>query len=127
MIRHPRRPARRQPHPMVRRMEVQPQRIHLLLRQPRQAMTAKRLIMLTDVSGVMNENNELLPDLTVSEARKLIEDGTIHGGMIPKVETCIAAVEAGVEGAVISDGRVAHAVLVELFTEHGAGTIIRPD
>ena len=63
----------------------------------------------------------------MSDARKAIADGTISGGMIPKVETCIDAVLAGVGGAVISDGRVAHAVLVELFTEHGAGTIILPD
>ena len=91
------------------------------------AMQAKRLIMLTDVSGVLDKDRNLIPELTVSEARKAIADGTISGGMIPKVETCIDAVLGGVEGAVISDGRVAHAVLVELFTEHGAGTMIVPD
>ena len=83
--------------------------------------------MLTDVSGVLDGNGALIPELKVSDARKAIADGTISGGMIPKVETCIDAVLAGVGGAVISDGRVAHAVLVELFTEHGAGTIILPD
>ena len=91
------------------------------------ATHAKRLIMLTDVSGVLDGNGTLIPELKVSDARKAIADGTISGGMIPKVETCIDAVLAGVGGAVISDGRVAHAVLVELFTEHGAGTIILPD
>ena len=91
------------------------------------ATHAKRLIMLTDVSGVLDGNGALIPELKVSDARKAIADGTISGGMIPKVETCIDAVLAGVGGAVISDGRVAHAVLVELFTEHGAGTIILPD
>ena len=83
--------------------------------------------MLTDVSGVLDGDGNLIPELTVTDARKAIKDGVITGGMIPKVETCIDAVEAGVGGAVISDGRVPHAVLVELFTEHGAGTIILPD
>ena len=91
------------------------------------ATHAKRLIMLTDVSGVLDGSGALIPELTVTDARKAIKDGVITGGMIPKVETCIDAVEAGVGGAVISDGRVPHAVLVELFTEHGAGTIILPD
>ena len=91
------------------------------------ATHAKRLIMLTDVSGVLDADGNLIPELTVSNARKAIANGVITGGMFPKVETCIDAVESGVGGAVISDGRVPHAVLVELFTEHGAGTIILPD
>lgn len=88
------------------------------------AMGASRLLMLTDVAGVKDKQGELLPHLTVSDARALIADGTVQGGMIPKVETCIDAVEAGAEAAVIMDGRAGHAVLVELFTEHGIGTLI---
>ncbi len=91
------------------------------------AMAAQRLLMLTDVEGVLDQNGKLIEKLTVSEARKAIKDGTISGGMIPKVETCIQAVENDVDGAVIIDGRVAHAILLEIFTEHGAGTIIVPD
>ncbi len=91
------------------------------------AMDAARLIMLTDVTGVLDENGELIPKLTVAEARQLIEKGTISGGMIPKIETCIAAIEAGVEGVAILDGRVPHAVLLELFTDRGAGTLIQRD
>ena len=91
------------------------------------AIGAKRLLMLTDVSGVLDKNGTLIPELTVAQARACIKDGTISGGMIPKVETCIRAVEDGVGGAVIIDGRVSHAVLVELFTAHGAGTLIRGD
>ncbi len=87
-------------------------------------MTAKRLLMLTDVPGVLDGNGALIERMTATEARKLIDDGTIQGGMIPKVETCLKAIEGGVEGAVIIDGRVAHAILLELFTEHGAGTLI---
>ncbi|MDP7652641.1 MAG: acetylglutamate kinase [Rhodospirillales bacterium] len=91
------------------------------------AVGAQRLLMLTDVVGVLDGDGVLIPELTLSEARQLIEDGTIQGGMIPKIETCIAAVEAGVDAAVIIDGRGAHALLVEIFTEHGAGTMIRAD
>ena len=91
------------------------------------AMNATRLLMLTDVSGVLNKEGEHIQKLTISEARALIADGTINGGMIPKVETCIDAVEGGAEAAVILDGRERHAVLVELFTEHGIGTIITKD
>lgn len=91
------------------------------------SLNATRLLMLTDVSGVKNKDGEHIQKLTISQARALIEDGTINGGMIPKVETCIHAVESGVEGAVILDGRERHAVLVELFTEHGIGTIITKD
>ena len=91
------------------------------------AMKADRLLFLTDVAGVLDKNRNLLTRLTVSEARALIADGTIAGGMIPKVETCIACVEAGVGAVVIVDGRVPHCVLLELFTEHGAGTMFVPD
>ncbi|MEL6750831.1 MAG: acetylglutamate kinase [Pseudomonadota bacterium] len=91
------------------------------------AMDATRLLFLTDVPGVLDGNGNLLPRLTVSEARGLIADGTVSGGMIPKVETCIEALERGVEAVVIVNGKVAHAVLLELFTDHGAGTMIVPD
>jgi acetylglutamate kinase len=91
------------------------------------AMRAKRLLLLTDVPGVLDKNGELIPMLTVSHARALIADGTISGGMIPKVEGCIDVVEAGVEGVVIINGKVPHAVLIELFTRHGAGTLIQRD
>lgn len=88
------------------------------------AVNAKRLLMLTDIVGVLDKSGKLIPKLSAAEARKLISDGTIEGGMIPKVETCLKAIDAGVEAAVIIDGRVPHAVILELFTEHGAGTII---
>ncbi len=88
------------------------------------AINAKRLLMLTDVVGVLDTTGELIPELTASEARKLIKNGTIEGGMIPKVETCLKAIDEGVEAAVIIDGRVPHALILELFTEHGAGTLI---
>lgn len=91
------------------------------------ALNAKRLLMLTDVAGVLDGDGILITHLKVSEAEKLIRDGAIHGGMIPKVETCLNAIEQGVDGAVIIDGRVPHALLLELFTEHGAGTLIEPD
>lgn len=90
------------------------------------AMDAKRLLFLTDVPGVLDRKGELIKQLTVAEARALIADGTISGGMIPKVETCIDALSGGVEGVVIVNGKVAHAVLLELFTRHGAGTLIVP-
>ncbi len=88
------------------------------------ALNAKRMLMLTDVSGVQDKDGNLISSLTISQAEGLIRDGTVLGGMIPKVETCIEAVQGGAEGAVIMDGRVPHALLVELFTEHGMGTII---
>jgi acetylglutamate kinase len=88
------------------------------------AMHAARLMLLTDVEGVLDRDKKLIPKLTVAEARALIAEGTISGGMIPKIETAIEAVEAGVTAAVILDGRIAHALLLELFTEHGAGTLI---
>jgi acetylglutamate kinase len=90
------------------------------------ALDADRLLLLTDVPGVLDRNGSLIERLTTTEARALIRDGTISGGMIPKVETCIDAIERGVKGAVILDGRIQHALLIELFTEHGAGTMILP-
>jgi acetylglutamate kinase len=89
------------------------------------AMGAARLLLLTDVSGVLDKQGKLVEELTLDQAKALMTDGTISGGMIPKLETCIEAVEGGVEAVVILDGRVRHAVLLELFTEHGAGTLIQ--
>ena len=91
------------------------------------AVGATRLLMMTDVKGVLNKAGELLAELTCMAAHKLIKDGTISGGMIPKVETCIHAVEGRVDAAVIMDGTVPHALLLEIFTEHGVGTMIRDD
>ena len=88
------------------------------------ALKAKRLLLLTDVPGVLDKSKNLIKQLSTDDARRLIADGTISGGMIPKVETCIYALEAGVEGVVILDGKVPHAVLLELFTDHGAGTLM---
>ncbi|MEM6712812.1 MAG: acetylglutamate kinase [Pseudomonadota bacterium] len=88
------------------------------------ALGATRLLFLTDVDGVLDSDKKLMPELSVDQAKALIADGTIAGGMIPKVETCIQAVEAGVEGVVILNGKVPHCVLLELFTSHGAGTLI---
>ncbi len=90
------------------------------------ALQAERLLMLTDVAGVLGVDGKLIPEMTVAEVRAGIAAGWISGGMIPKVETCIYAVERGVKGAVILDGRVPHALLRELFTDAGAGTLIRP-
>ncbi|MEL6198338.1 MAG: acetylglutamate kinase, partial [Pseudomonadota bacterium] len=90
------------------------------------AMKAKRLILLTDVAGVKNAAGDVITELSTTDTRALVQDGTIAGGMIPKVDTAIGAIDGGVEAAVILDGRAPHAVLLELFTEHGAGTIIRP-
>jgi acetylglutamate kinase len=89
------------------------------------AMGAARLLLLTDVKGVLDKQGKLMEALTVDQAKSLMQDGTISGGMIPKLETCIESVEGGVEAVVILDGRVRHAVLLELFTEHGAGTLIQ--
>jgi acetylglutamate kinase len=89
------------------------------------AMQAKRLLLLTDVPGVLDKNKNLIPEMTIDDCRRLIADGTITDGMIPKIETCIYALERGVEAVVILDGKVSHAVLLELFTDHGAGTLIR--
>ena len=91
------------------------------------ALNATRMLMLTDVTGVLDQNGKLISSLTISQAEALIHNGTISGGMIPKVKTCIDAVQGGAEGAVIIDGRAPHALLVELFTEHGMGTMITAD
>jgi acetylglutamate kinase len=88
------------------------------------AVKATRLLLLTDVVGVLDKRKNLLHELSTEEARALIADGTIQGGMIPKIETCLEAVEGGVDAAVIIDGRVPHSILLELFAE-GAGTLIR--
>jgi acetylglutamate kinase len=88
------------------------------------ALNAQRLLMLTDVPGVLDKNKTLLPDLSIAQVHELIADGTISGGMIPKVETCIESVTLGVKGATILDGTVPHALLLELFTEGGIGTMI---
>ena len=89
------------------------------------AMKASRMIMLTDVTGVLDKNGNLIPELTIDEALELIAKKVVVGGMIPKVKTCIDAVEGGAEASVIMDGRMPHSLLLELFTEHGVGTIIR--
>jgi acetylglutamate kinase len=91
------------------------------------ALNATRMLMLTDVAGVLDKNGDLIASLTVSQAEALIRDGTVTGGMIPKIETCVDAVRGGAEAAVIMDGRAPHALLVELFTEHGMGTMIKAD
>ena len=90
------------------------------------ALNAERLLFLTDVPGVLGRDGKVIDRLSVAGARALIADGTVSGGMIPKVETCIYALEKGVEGVVILNGKTPHAVLLELFTEHGAGTLITP-
>jgi len=91
------------------------------------ALTATRLFLLTDVAGVLDKNKTLIPELSLEQARMLMADGTASGGMIPKIETCVAAVEQVVEAAVILDGREPHGLLLEIFTEGGAGTLIRRD
>ncbi|MEX2615354.1 MAG: acetylglutamate kinase [Alphaproteobacteria bacterium] len=89
------------------------------------ATGASRLLLLTDVEGVLDKNRVLIKEMNVAEARARMADGTLTGGMIPKVETCIEAIEGGVEAAVIVDGRTLHATLLEIFTAHGSGTMIR--
>ncbi len=89
------------------------------------AMGASRLFLLTDVPGVLDKQGDLLTDLTPKDIAALRTDGTISGGMIPKLENCVQAVEAGVDAAVILDGRVPHAMLLEVFTRRGAGTLVR--
>ncbi|MGB9366545.1 MAG: acetylglutamate kinase [Xanthobacteraceae bacterium] len=88
------------------------------------ALKAKRLLLLTDVPGVLDKSKQLIKELSIDDARRLIADGTISGGMIPKVETCMYALEAGVEGVVILDGKQEHAVLIELLTDAGSGTLM---
>lgn len=90
------------------------------------ALGAARLLFLTDVPGVLDRDKKLIRELTRKQALALIADGTISGGMIPKVETCLEALDRGVEGVVILNGKTPHSVLLELFTDHGAGTLIRP-
>ncbi len=87
-------------------------------------MKAKRLLLLTDVAGVLDAEGRLIEELTIAEARELIRAGVIKGGMIPKIEGCVEVVEAGVEGVVVIDGRVPHCVMLELFTQHGVGTLV---
>jgi acetylglutamate kinase len=89
------------------------------------AMGASRFFLLTDVAGVLDKNRNLLTDLNPGQIAALKADGTISGGMIPKVETCVAAIDAGVDAAVILDGRIPHAMLLEIFTRQGAGTLVR--
>ena len=89
------------------------------------SLNAKRMLLLTDVPGVKGANGEIIRQMTLDEAQSLIDDGVATGGMIPKLETAMAAIRAGVEAVVILDGRRPHAMLVELFTEHGAGTLVR--
>jgi acetylglutamate kinase len=91
------------------------------------ALGAARLFLLTDVTGVLDKQGHLLTDLRPADIARLQEDGTISGGMIPKLETCVHAVEAGCEAAVVLDGRVPHAMLLEIFTPEGAGTLIRAE
>ena len=88
------------------------------------ALGAARLFLLTDVAGVLGGDGTLLSDLTPADIARLREEGTVQGGMIPKLETCVLAVEAGCEAAVVLDGRVPHAMLLEIFTSRGAGTLI---
>jgi len=89
-----------------------------------QKLRASRLLLLTDVAGVMDNDKNVLTDVKVADAKALIKDGTAKGGMIPKLQTAIDAVEDGVKAVVILDGRRAHGLIVELFTDHGAGTLI---
>jgi acetylglutamate kinase len=89
-----------------------------------EALHAEKLILLTDVEGVLDANGTLMPQLTIPEARKHIAEGTIRGGMIPKIECCIGALESGVGRAHIVDGRIQHAILLEIFTDTGVGTLI---
>ena len=88
------------------------------------SILSERLIMLTDVNGVIDKRGNLLTQISINEAKKLIKNGTISEGMIPKVETCIEAVNQGVKAAVILNGKLPNALLLEMFTEHGVGTLI---
>ena len=88
------------------------------------ALAASKLLMLTDVPGVLDKNSELVSEITLEGAKQFILDDIITGGMIPKVETCILAVEHNTEAAHILDGRIPHVLLLEIFTEHGTGTMI---
>jgi acetylglutamate kinase len=89
------------------------------------SLKSRRLLLATDVDGVLDENEKLISEIKPTEAEKLINQQTIHGGMIPKVRTCIDAVNNGVRGVVIINGRKPHSILFEIFSDHGAGTLIR--
>ena len=89
------------------------------------SLRSRRLLLVTDVEGVLDKNEKLIPEIRSHEAEKLINDQTIHGGMIPKIRTCIDAANNGVRGVVIIDGRIPHSILFELFSDLGAGTLIR--
>ncbi len=94
------------------------------------ALNAKRLIMMTDISGILKDKDDpstLIPEITIGEAQKLFEEGVISGGMIPKVDCCIEAIHRGVQKVIIMDGRVPHSILMELFTDEGAGTMVLAD
>jgi acetylglutamate kinase len=91
------------------------------------ALGATRLFLLTDVTGVLDKQKNLIAEMSLDDARRYMTDGTISGGMIPKIETCVSAVEQGVDAAVVLDGRVPHALLLEIFTEGGVGTLIGRD
>ena len=90
------------------------------------SLTADRLLLLTDVSGVKNAEGEVVTELTPDQIRKMTDEGTIAGGMIPKTETALTAIDGGVRAVVILDGRAPNACLLELYTDHGAGSLIRP-
>ena len=94
------------------------------------ALGAERLIMMTDIAGLLRDKDDpstLIPEITVSEARALYDEGVISGGMIPKVDCCIEAIEHGVEKVIIMDGRVPHSILMEILTDEGAGTMVVGD
>ena len=91
------------------------------------ALEASRLFLLTDVAGVLDKSGNLLTDLNPGSIKRLVDEGTITGGMIPKLETCVNAVEKGVDAAVVLDGRIPHAMLLEIFTRRGAGTLVKND
>ena len=91
------------------------------------AVGAAKLVMMTDVEGLMDSSGQLVPRLTEIEAAAMLRDGTISGGMIPKIETCVAAIQGKTEAAHILDGRVPHVLLLEIFTEHGVGTMIKAE
>ncbi len=94
------------------------------------ALNAERLIMMTDIAGILRDKDDpstLIPDITISQAKKLYDEGIISGGMIPKVDCCIEALQAGVKNVTIMDGRIPHSILMELLTDEGAGTMVRKD
>ena len=94
------------------------------------ALNAERLIMMTDIAGILRDKNDpatLIPEVTVSEAHRLYDEGIVSGGMIPKVDCCIEALHKGVENVVIMDGRVPHSILMEILTDEGAGTMVKRD